>query len=58
MIASADCDGITKAWDVRMVKEMYQFDSGLASANHAIFDKSSSFIFVASEDATVKVYGY
>jgi WD40 repeat protein len=32
-IASSDCDGITKIWDVRMVRELAQFDSGLASAN-------------------------
>lgn len=54
-IASADCDGITRIWDVRMVKELVQFDSGLGSANSAIFDKSCSYVLVASEDATVKV---
>ena len=56
MIASTDCDGITKIWDVRMVKELQQFDSGLASANKALFDKSNTYVFVASEDATVKVF--
>ena len=39
-----------------MVKELHAFDSGLASANCAIFDKSGTFVFVASEDATIKVY--
>jgi WD40 repeat protein len=39
-----------------MVKELHQFDSGLASANKAIFDKSNTYVLVASEDATVKVY--
>lgn len=38
-----------------MVKELVQFDSGLASANKAVFDKSGSYVLVASEDATVKV---
>ncbi len=55
MIASADCDGITKVWDVRMVKELNQFDSGLASANVAVFDKSSTYVLVGCEDATIKV---
>ena len=55
-IASADCDGITKVWDVRMVRELCQFDSGLASANCARFDKSGQYVLVASEDTTVKVF--
>ena len=38
-----------------MVKELSQFDSGLASANGAVFDKSCTYVLVASEDATVKV---
>lgn len=41
-----------------MVKELHQFDSGLASANKAIFDKSNNYVLVASEDATIKVYAY
>ena len=39
-----------------MVKEMMQFDSGLASANNATFDKSCTYVLVASEDATIKVF--
>ena len=53
---SADCDGISKVWDVRMVKEEMQFDSGLTSANCAIFDKACQSVFVASEDSTIKVF--
>jgi len=56
MITSSDCDGITKVWDIRMVKEIYRFDSGLASANCSIFDKANQYVFVASEDATIKGY--
>jgi sperm-associated antigen 16 protein len=55
-IVTSDCDGITKVWDIRMVKEEIQFDSGLSSANSAIFDKSGSNVFVASEDHTIKVF--
>lgn len=53
---SADCDGITKIWDFRMVKEEKSLDSGLTSANCAIFDKSQTYVYVASEDATIKVF--
>lgn len=39
-----------------MVKELCSFDTGLASANNAIFDKSCTYVLVASEDTSVKVY--
>jgi WD40 repeat protein len=39
-----------------MVKESAQFDSGLNSANCAIFDKSGSFVYVASDDSSIKVF--
>lgn len=39
-----------------MVKEEMQFDSGLTSANCAIFDKACQSVFVASEDSTIKVF--
>lgn len=39
-----------------MVKEEMHFDSGLNSANKAIFDKSGQFVYVASEDGTVKIF--
>jgi WD40 repeat protein len=55
-IASCDSDGMVRIWDVRMVKEIMNFDTGLASANNAVFDKSCSYVFVASEDSSVKVY--
>ena len=53
---SCDSDGITKVWDIRMVKEVNNFDSGLNSANSCIFDKSGTLVFVASEDNTIKVF--
>ena len=39
-----------------MVKEEMSFDSGLVSANSAVFDKSCSFVYVASDDGTIKIY--
>lgn len=53
---SSDCDGITKVWDVRMVKQEHQFDSGLNAANCAIFDKAGEFVYVASEDNSIKAF--
>lgn len=47
---------MTKVWDVRMVKEVCQFDSGLTSANCATFDRSGQSIYVASDDSTIKVF--
>jgi WD40 repeat protein len=53
---SSDCDGITKLWDVRMGKESGSFDSGLNSANCAVYDRSGTYVYVASEDTTIKVF--
>ena len=39
-----------------MVKQVAQFDSGLTSANCAIFDKSGAFVYVASDDSSIKVF--
>ena len=39
-----------------MVKEICSFDSGLNSANCAVFDRSGVNVYVASEDTTIKVY--
>ena len=39
-----------------MVKELCSFDSGLASIHQAIFDKSGTYVVVASEDASIKMY--
>lgn len=55
-IASCDSDGMARVWDVRMVKEIVSFDTGLASANNALFDKSCTYLFVASEDTSVKCF--
>ena len=40
LIVSGDSDGICKVWDIRMVKELVKFDSGLTAANCATFDKA------------------
>lgn len=39
-----------------MVKEIVQFDSGLTSANCAIFDKAGVSVYVASEDGSIRIF--
>jgi WD40 repeat protein len=39
-----------------MVKEEMSFDSGMTSANCAVFDKSRSLVYVAAEDASIKIF--
>jgi WD40 repeat protein len=39
-----------------MVKQACQFDSGLTSANCSVFDRSGSFVYVASEDSSIKIF--
>ena len=39
-----------------MVKEVAQLDSGLNSANCSTFDRSGQFVYVASEDSSIKVF--
>lgn len=56
MIVSGDCDGINKIWDIRMVKEIKQFDSGYSSSNCAVFDRSSKYVMTANEDSTIRVF--
>jgi len=52
VIASCDSDGVVKLWDVKMVRERTQFDSGQLPANVSIFDKSGSILVVGSEDGS------
>lgn len=53
---SSDSDGICKVWDVRMVKQTHQFDTGLVSANSAVFDKAGASVFVACEDGAIRIF--
>ena len=39
-----------------MVKQERAFNSGLTSANFAIFDKACASVYVASEDDTIKIF--
>lgn len=39
-----------------MVKEICSFDSGMTSANSVLFDRSGQYVYVASDDSTIKVF--
>jgi len=55
-IASCDADGITKLWDIRLVKERVTADCGKVQANALAFDKSGENIAVACDDNLVKLF--
>merc|ERR1711976_540858 len=55
-ISSCDSDGIVKLWDVRVVSEYLQIDSGHHPANASTFDRSGKVLTIASGDASVKIF--
>merc|ERR1712072_898645 len=55
-IASCDSDGIVKLWDVRVVSEYLQIDTGQHPANSASMDRSGKVQAIASGDASVKLF--
>ena len=54
-IASCDSDGILKAWDIRMVQELMQVDTGDAIAISVAFDRNSRYIAVGCSDAEIRM---
>lgn len=54
-IASCDSDGILKVWDIRMVQEICQVDTGNAIALSAAFDKNTKIVAVGCSDAEIKI---
>lgn len=46
-VASCDADGIVKLWDVRVVSEFLQIDTGRHPANAANFDRSGKVLAIA-----------
>merc|ERR1712018_197933 len=55
-IVSCDSDGIVKLWDVRVVSEYLQIDTGQHPANAAAFDRSGKVLAIASGDASIKTF--
>ena len=59
-MVSADCDGVIKLWDIRMVKEIFMFDiipnNQSAQITSVAIDKNENFIMAACSDSTVKMY--
>jgi WD40 repeat protein len=54
-IASCDSDGLLKAWDIRMVQELMQVDTGDAIALSVAFDRNAKYIAVGSSDAEIRM---
>ena len=46
-VASCDADGIVKLWDVRVVSEFLQIDTGRHPANASNFDRSGKVLAIA-----------
>merc|ERR1712137_527293 len=55
-IASCDSDGIVKCWDVRVVSEYLQIDTGQHPANSTAFDRSGKVLAIGSGDASAKTF--
>lgn len=54
-IASCDSDGILKGWDIRMVQEFMQVDTGDAIALSVAFDRNAKYIAVGCSDAEIRI---
>ena len=54
-IASCDSDGILKTWDIRMVQELMQVDTGDAIAVSVAFDRNAKYIAVGCSDAEIRI---
>ena len=55
LIASGDSDGILKLWDIRMVQEMMQLDTGDAIVHSVCFDKNSKLVACGCSDNQIKM---
>ena len=53
-VASADSDGVVKVWDIRMVQEIMNVDTGDAIAHCAEFDKTGKILNVGCSDGEIK----
>lgn len=54
-ISTCDSDGIVKLWDIRMVQELINVDTGDAIAHSLAFDKSTKTLAVGSSDSEIKL---
>mmetsp|Transcript_33534 Transcript_33534/g.41375 ORF Transcript_33534/g.41375 Transcript_33534/m.41375 type:complete len:127 (-) Transcript_33534:79-459(-) len=53
-ITSCDSDGIVKVWDIRMVQEVTNLDTGDAIAHVVEFDKTGKQVAVGCSDGDIK----
>ncbi|SOS77039.1 conserved Plasmodium protein, unknown function [Plasmodium sp. gorilla clade G1] len=55
-IISCDSGGVVKIWDIRTNKCFINIDAGPACANKCPMDKNNKYLFIASEDHTIKIF--
>lgn len=54
-LVSGDADGIVKIWDVKMVREIGNYDCGKHAANNVIWDNSGTYVVVAGDDSKIRL---
>lgn len=52
---SGDADGIVKIWDVKMVREIGNYDCGKHAANNVIWDNSGLYVVVGGDDGKIRL---
>lgn len=52
---STDADGVVKVWDIRMVSERCEVDTGILSANKATFDNSGAYMVVPTDEGLIRM---
>ena len=53
-VASCDSDGVVKVWDIRMVQEIMNVDTGDALAHCCEFDKTGKILSVGCSDGEIR----
>ncbi|KMZ99035.1 WD-repeat protein [Plasmodium vivax North Korean] len=54
-VYSCDSGGVVKIWDIRANRCFINIDAGPSSANKCPMDKHNKYLFIASEDHTIKI---
>ncbi|CAI7721028.1 WD repeat-containing protein, putative [Plasmodium vivax] len=55
-VYSCDSGGVVKIWDIRANRCFINIDAGPSSANKCPMDKHNKYLFIASEDHTIKIF--
>ncbi|SCQ16555.1 WD repeat-containing protein, putative [Plasmodium ovale] len=55
-VYSCDSGGVVKIWDIRANKCLINIDAGPSSANKCPMDKNNKYLFIASDDHSLKIF--